>query len=410
MTAEKGPFDQHFDSLETLAETISEVLRCPVTIEDANHRLVAYSAHDRQTDEARTATIIGRRVPEKVVQSLWRQGVIPQLMKTDEPVRIASITDIGLGDRVAVAIRKDEEVLGYIWALEVEKPIDDNGIQQLKKAAQTAKQKLLHIQTRKRKQEEGYQEFFWQLLTGHLTTEAAVRDKAAQIHLTLPPAFYVAVFEFSESIDDHRLQQIRYLMSVTQRISVVCHAVDHHHFILLASPSESTSWKEHAGSFITHFGKQMHDRFRVSAMASACGSLYEDYGKVETSYREALTLLRLKKLFPNQTKIHHYEDLGFYRFLPPIFEYKQSHRMVNRHLQRLKEYDRDHHTNLLDTLETFLMHDSNAKEAAAALHIHTNTMNYRLSRIAEIGEIDLKSMDQKVALYIDLKTNKLMSS
>nr|WP_269432473.1 helix-turn-helix domain-containing protein [Paenibacillus sp. VKM B-2647] len=226
----------------------------------------------------------------------------------------------------------------------------------------------------------------------------------------MPPAFYVMVFEFPEPIDDRQLQHIRYSMSDTQRISVVCHAVDHRYFILLASPAAFASWKEHGAAFIGSFTKQMNNRLRVSSVTGACGSLLEDYSRVETSYREALTLLRQKKVFPAQAGVDHYEDLGFYRFLPPIYEYKQTHRMVNPHLQRLSEYDRGHHTNLVETLEVFLNSDSNAKDAAAALHIHTNTMNYRLARIAEIGDIDLKNMDQKVALYIDLKTNKLISN
>lgn len=73
----QDPFKGTFGSLENLADTISEVLHCPVTIEDANHRLLAYSTHEDSTDPARIATIIGRRVPEKVINSLWRDGVIP---------------------------------------------------------------------------------------------------------------------------------------------------------------------------------------------------------------------------------------------------------------------------------------------------------------------------------------------
>lgn len=331
-------------------------------------------------------------------------------MISDEPLHIASISEIGLNDRVAITIRKEGEVLGYIWAIEAGNRIDAAGLELLKKAAQIAKQKLLQIQHRKRKQEEGIRDFFWQLLIGHLTSPEAIKEKAEQIRLVLPPAFYVMVFEFPEPIDDQQLQHIRYSMSVTQRIMAVCHAVDHRYFILLASPAASTSWKQQAAAFIDSFTKQINDRFRVSSITGACGSLFEDYSRVETSYREALTLLRLKKIFPAQAGVHHYEDLGFYRFLPPIYEYKQTHRMVNRHLQRLYEYDRDHNANLTETLDAFLSCDSNAKDAAAALHIHTNTMNYRLARIAEIGDIDLKNMDQKVALYIDLKTNKLISS
>jgi DNA-binding PucR family transcriptional regulator len=88
MHVEEDPFEKSFDSLETLAETINEVLGCPVTIEDANHRLIAYSSHDPQMDTARIATIVGRRVPEKVISGLWRDGVIQRIVDIQDPVRI----------------------------------------------------------------------------------------------------------------------------------------------------------------------------------------------------------------------------------------------------------------------------------------------------------------------------------
>src|SRR4051812_4030829 len=47
--SKQTPFSEGFDSLDEIADRISEVLHCPITIEDANHRLLAYSTHDERT-------------------------------------------------------------------------------------------------------------------------------------------------------------------------------------------------------------------------------------------------------------------------------------------------------------------------------------------------------------------------
>ena len=60
----------------------------------------------------------------------------------------------------------------------------------------------------------------------------------------------------------------------------------------------------------------------------------------------------------------------------------------------------------MKTFEIFFDHDSNVNETAKALNIHPNTLAYRLKRIAEIGEIDLHDINQKVKLYIDIKLAK----
>ena len=49
---------------------MSDLLGCPVTVEDVNFRLLAYSSHEKVTDAARIATIINRQVPENLINSL----------------------------------------------------------------------------------------------------------------------------------------------------------------------------------------------------------------------------------------------------------------------------------------------------------------------------------------------------
>lgn len=76
-------------------------------------------------------------------------------------------------------------------------------------------------------------------------------------------------------------------------------------------------------------------------------------------------------------------------------------------IEKLMEYDTDHQADLLKTLEVFLTCDCNIKEASEKLNVHANTLSYRIVRISEIAQINLKDMNQKVTLYIDLKLRKL---
>jgi DNA-binding PucR family transcriptional regulator len=408
MHMEEDPFEKSFESLEALAETINEVLGCPVTIEDVNHRLLAYSSHDPQMDTARIATIVGRRVPEKVISGLWRDGVIQRLVESQEPVRIPAISDIGLNDRVAIAIRKNRDILGYIWVVEVGKQLGDQELNQLKKAAQAAKTKLVQLHMQRRKEEEGHKDFFWQLLMGHLKSESTIKEKAEKLGVVVPASFHILVFQFVSEITEKWVQQFLDVISAAQQIRVVFHVVDNDQLILLSAPIlQHPSKQDYAKSFI-HFMDQIKSRFGSAFSEGGNGSFYQEYTMVEKSYQEALMVLQIKKQFPNETKnLFHYPDLGYYRFLPLILEEKRKRSFNNSCLDKLREYDREHNSSLLHTLNVFLSNDSNAKDAADVLHVHTNTLNYRLKRISEIGEINLTNMDQKVTLYLDLKTEQL---
>lgn len=411
MKYQDDPFKGNFDSLEEFADRISDLLQCPITIEDANHRLIAYSAHDDYTDPARTATIISRRVPEKVINSLWKKGVIPALLSSQEPLRIETISEVGLGNRVAVSIWKNQEVIGFIWALETDRMLSKDDLELLKKAAKAAKNKVLQLYMRKNKREERVQEFFWKLLTGHITANEEIKENFDLMQIPAAPLFSVFVFRFSGDITNDVEKQISYILQTTQQIQVLLYTVDRNDFILLAAPKSTGQPLYEFNQFITSFATKMKERFHISDIQSSFGGIYETFEYIEKSYKEALTVLSMKEKFPVQTaSIYGYQQLGMYQFFDLLLEKKRQGELTNSALAKLQAYDQKHHTNLIETFEVFFDHDSNVNETAKALNIHPNTLSYRLKRIAEIGEIDLHDMNQKVKLYIDIKLAKYEAS
>lgn len=403
-----NPFKGSYKTLESLVDRISDVFQCPVTIEDANHRLLAYSKHSEETDQARIQTIIGRRVPEKVINSLWKNNILPKINRTDDPVRIPHIEEVGLGDRIAIAIHKNDDILGYIWALEVEKKFTDEDFSLFKLAAQAVKNQLLPIKGQQNETDEGMKDFFWQLLTGTIHSKKEVRDKFAEFHILPPTRFSVVVLQFHESITQENQQQISYLLLTTQQLKIIFHVIDEREVILLTGPYKDEISERHLTTFIEEFISHMKKRFNIESIAGGCGTIFEDYLEVERSYQEALTVLQSKKRFPEEAaRLLSYQRLGIYRYLDIILAKNRLEKYENHSLKKLKQYDLEHHTQLFQTLETYLNFDSNMNEAAKALHIHLNTLSYRLKRIAEIGEVNLRDAFQKVALFIDLKLEQL---
>ena len=72
-------------------------------------------------------------------------------------------------------------------------------------------------------------------------------------------------------------------------------------------------------------------------------------------------------------------------------------------LARLIEYDRQHQSNLVETLQAWLDAFGDVRAAAAALFVHPNTFRYRLRRVAEVGEIDLADPEQRFAAMLQLR-------
>ncbi|ULT58012.1 helix-turn-helix domain-containing protein [Neobacillus drentensis] len=406
-TRHHDPFKAAFDSLEEFVDLISQVLNCPITIEDANHRLLAYSTHDERTDPARIYTIIGRRVPEKVINQLWKEGTIPALLQTREPVRVKNIDEIGLHNRVAISIWKQDEVLGFIWAIEIDKILTEKDFDLLKKAADSAKNKLLQLQTRKNKKEEHSQEFFWKLLTGHLKGEREIYERFHALKITPSASFAIAVFQFPENITNKVEQNISYLLKTGQLMKILLYTIDCNQLIILLSADNIKEPYQEFNRFVQTFVLTMNERYDLKGITPVYSSIYEDYQKIGQAYQETLRVLTIKEKFPFETEnIFNYHKLGIYQLFELILEKRQSEAYENDSLKKLQEYDQKHHSNLVETLEVFLNKDNNINDAAKELNVHANTLNYRLKRISEIGDVNLKDPNQKMLLYLDLKLLK----
>lgn len=77
----------------------------------------------------------------------------------------------------------------------------------------------------------------------------------------------------------------------------------------------------------------------------------------------------------------------------------------DRVLGPVLSYDRAHDTELEATLRAYLDADGSLQACAEALHVHTNTVRYRLRRVGELTGRKLSSLPDRVDLYMATKAS-----
>jgi len=392
--------------MDELADLIAELLQNPITIEDSDHKLIAYSSHGDSTDPARWSTIMGRRVPEKVLTRLWKDGVFQELLTQDDPVHIPAKEDIGLGKRVAIAIKRSNDVLGYIWAQEVNRPLTPEDDEILRQAAKAAVSRLIQRQGKRKAEVQRRTEFLWELLLGNHPSEAAIREKAERLQMQMPATYLICIVEAAGA----RLDQYLYPLLMRDKLYWV---VDGSQIILLIGRSDAKT-EDRDGllkkveQFLADSLSKLITHASEGKVIAGYGRAYSGYAQIVKSYKEALHAVKVKKLFPQETEgIHGYHQLGIYRYLLQLKKWEEEEGYRSERLEKLKQYDRDNQTAMLETLETFLDAAGKMNVTAQLLHIHINTLGYRLRRIEEIMGIDLENMNQRAALYLELKMAKI---
>ncbi|MGY1438595.1 PucR family transcriptional regulator [Streptomyces reniochalinae] len=134
--------DVPLGDLPALARALAELVGGAVTLEDPDSRVLAFSPTENGADPLRRLTILGQQVPRWRLDELAASGFLRTLWSTDDVVHRPA--EERFSERLAIAVRAGEEVLGSIWAAADGSPLPSDARQALREAARVAAPHLLH--------------------------------------------------------------------------------------------------------------------------------------------------------------------------------------------------------------------------------------------------------------------------
>ena len=146
----------------------------------------------------------------------------------------------------------------------------------------------------------------------------------------------------------------------------------------------------------------------IPALTLAIGKEASSVAAWPRSLREAEQALLLGRQLLDQTQVLDFGDLGVYRLLVLLRESPELWEFYRATLATLAEYDRKQRAELLKTLEAFFANLGNLARTADALHVHRNTLLYRLERIREISGLNLDDAEDRLALWLALKAHRIL--
>jgi purine catabolism regulator len=106
--------------------------------------------------------------------------------------------------------------------------------------------------------------------------------------------------------------------------------------------------------------------------------------------------------------VTYFGDLGLYQLLTGLASNAEAARFYRKTLGKLISHDDVRNAELVQTLDAFFAAHGNLSQTAARLHIHRNTLTYRLEQIAQITQLDLDDADARFSLQLALKLRPVM--
>ncbi|MEU3963929.1 PucR family transcriptional regulator ligand-binding domain-containing protein [Streptomyces buecherae] len=98
-----------------------------------------------------------------------------------------------------------------------------------------------------------------------------------------------------------------------------------------------------------------------------------------------------------------HQELASHVLLLPFVPDDVRRAFTARLLDPLREYDRRHRAELVPTLEAFLAADGSWTRCATRLHLHVNTLRYRVGRIEQLTGRDLSRLEDKLDFFLALR-------
>jgi purine catabolism regulator len=156
--------------------------------------------------------------------------------------------------------------------------------------------------------------------------------------------------------------------------------------------------------------EQLHRAARAAGgpVALGYGAVRTGTAEIASAAREAEQALTMGRRLFGPDSATPFKNLGLYRLLYALQPLPELRAFRDDALGRLGLKDR--RGVLLETLAAYLATNGSPTDAADRLHLHRNTVLYRLSRIEDLLGVDLRNAEVRLALHLALKIGEILET
>ena len=346
--------------------------------------------------------------------------MLHEVVEGRKPRKVTPIPEAGMTlHRIITPILAGRENLGYLSIIEHPQHQEQLAMMAIEHAATVIALEMIKLREVTEAEDRVRGELVDDLLNGTFGDESNVQRRARHLRydLSVPHLLLVVdVDHFSRFIREHRYEEGRVITLKHELFQLVTGAVrrkNHRHLATAHSDSVIVLVPQPSGEDAN--GEELANQIRKAVADSdlgitvsvAIGRLCVKPEDFKPTFTEAQRALDLMVRFGKREQVINYDRLGVYRLLAQVEDRAGLDAFAGRMLAPLVDYDRARGTPLLKTLEVYLQRHGNLRQSSRDLHIHLNTLHYRLHRITEVTGIDLKDADARLDLLLALRVRAL---
>lgn len=147
---------------------------------------------------------------------------------------------------------------------------------------------------------------------------------------------------------------------------------------------------------------------RPHALTAGIGPVCREAADYPTAAREAMFAREAASYSSSRRAVASSSDLGMYRLFAHVGDARALRDSVADTLAPLFAADERADSDLVRTLSVYLENECRLAETARVLHLHVNTLRYRIERISTLLSVDLRDADSRFFIRLALRLGTLV--
>ncbi len=388
--AEKG--------LQYLIDTAYEVFGNPLFVIDSSYKYLAVSTGMIPDNlfiskETRTGYI-----SDEGVEFIRESRLDEKIRTQNSPVYFKNPLH-GRG-MIADDIKINNIEVGHIMIYELDRPFNDYDSIMLHRMSRLVSMELQKNSFFTANKGLMYSYFLVDLLDKPNINYASVKERLTVMGYKIKDEHYILTipsrsYHNSEAKLEVIVNQLHHILEGS------IYAIYDNSIVILISRNRETGMNEYEM-------EKLKDFLSSNKLVAGLSNFFTDLKETKRFYNQALKSIEMGEKLQSSKVIFNYSDFYIYHILEMCNEDEGLSYFIHPSMMKLLYYDKEHGTDLLNTLHEFLESPGQPTQISKRLFIHKNTLLYRMEKIRNIMDCKLESGDEFMTMGLSYKIMKYL--
>lgn len=272
-------------------------------------------------------------------------------------------------------------------------------------------------------QEESMNSFMNELIFGKAVVTDEVINRAVEYGYNLKKTYYalmVNIDDFSIYLKKNNIDKEEKILEIKENImqtidSVIkeynkkyMYMIQEESFYFMISEDKNIKCIDFLDKIASTINAEITKNFKFLTVSIGIGEKASSLSGFKCAVMEAKNAMEIIRKLKGKNSIGNCRKLGIYKLFFSMENQEPMVNLYNETLEKLNNYEKGDSKDMLNSLQVYIDENRNIGNAAEKLFIHRNTMKYRINKIEEILECDLKDDKTMFNIMLCLKIGRFL--